>query len=165
MSGLLWYPEISIGDLLTLVGFVFAVVSLIFAGVQLRRNTAIQRAQFLLDITDRYFRDSDVRRFFYKLDYRQFKLDFKHFIGSDEERWLDSLLYTFDIIGRMVKMKVVTREEVDVIAFQASRVLRNPEVQKYLQWLDGEYQREGRTERAHDDARFLAKTLFGQKAA
>lgn len=161
MFSLQWNSEISIGDILTIVGFIFTIISLVFAGVQLRRNTSVQRAQFLLDITERYFRDSEIRKFFYDLDYRNFTLDFQKFIGSDEERWLDSLLYTFDVIGQMVKTGVVTREEVDVIGFQASRVLRNPEVQKYLEWLDGEHKREGRTERAHDDARFLAETLFG----
>ena len=162
MSSLQWNPEIGVGDLLTLLGFTFTIASLIFAGLQLRRNMATQRAQFLLDFTERYFSDSDVRKFFYKIDYGEFKLDFNQFIGSDEERWLDSLLYTFDVIGRMIKMRVVSVEEVDIIGFQASRVLRNPEVKEYLKWLDGEHRGEGRSKRAHDDARYLVETLFGE---
>jgi hypothetical protein len=60
-------------------------------------------------------------------------------------------------------MRAVTEKEVDVLAFQASRVLRNPEVVKYLNWLDGEYEREGRPTPAHADARFLVETLFRTK--
>jgi hypothetical protein len=163
MPDLRWNPEYDIGDVLTLVGFTFTILGLVFAGFELRRNARVQKAQFLLDITERYFSDTDVRKFYYKLDYNKFTLDFNKLIGSDEERWLDSLLYTFDLIGRLVKMRAVTGKEVDVLAFQASRVLRNSEVVKYLNWLDGEYEREGRPTPAHADARFLVETLFRAK--
>jgi len=109
-----WKPEITIGDVLTAISTILAAIGLVFAGLQLRQNALVQRAQFLLDITERYFEDSDVRRFYYKLDYREFTFkdssvqefyykldckdfdpDFKKFIGSDEERWLDQLIYIF----------------------------------------------------------------------
>jgi hypothetical protein len=160
MFDLKWNPELKLGDILTLIGFVLTLAGLYFAIVQLRRNTRIQRAQFLMDATERYFSDSEVRKFYYKIDYNDFKFELDKFMGSDEERWLDSLLYTFDIIGRMVKMKVLTANEVDILAFQASRVLRNSEVGKYLNWLNGEYKEEGRPIPAHADALFLVKTLF-----
>lgn len=153
-------PEISIVDILTLVGLLLTVLGLAFAGYEIRRSVLVQRAQFIMSITEQYFGDEDVRKFYYRLDYNEFVLDFGAFIGSDEERWLDSLLYTFDTVGRMVKMGAVSIKDVDLIAFQASRVLRNPEVKKYLDWLDGEYANEDSRLPAHSDARYLIKKLY-----
>jgi hypothetical protein len=160
MVSLQWNPEVKPGDVLTLIGFFLTLVGLFFAIRQLRQNTRVQRAQFLMDTTERYFSDSEVRKFYYKLDYDKFTFKLDTFMGSDDERWLDSLLYTFDVIGRMVKMNALTANEVDILAFQASRVLKNSEVKKYLDWLNGEYKKEGRPTPAHADALFLVETLF-----
>jgi len=159
MFVLQWKPEITIGDILTAIGIIVATIGLVFAGLQLRQNTLVQRAQFLLNITERYFADSDVRSLYYKLDSYEFVLNLDSFIGSTEERLLDQLLYNFDIIGRMVKMGAVTISEVQILAYQASRVLNNPEVQKYLEWLDATYYREGIPSLPHKDAKFLVKCL------
>jgi hypothetical protein len=97
--------------------------------------------------------------FFYRLDYGQFLFDPTTFCGSADELMLDHLVYTFDVIGRVVRMGALTTSEAQVFAFQASRVLRNPEVDKYLAWLDNEYAREGRPTSAHGDARYLVKML------
>jgi len=159
MIGLQWKPDVTFGDVLTVVGFAFTLVSLIFAAREIRRNTLAQRTRFLLDFTERYFRDTDTRKFFYKIDYNKFRFHLSEFIGSDEERWLDSLLYTFDVIGRMVRTGAVTLDEVSIVAFQASRVLGNPEVGRYLEWLDGEHEEEGRPGPAHSDARYLMRAI------
>lgn len=165
MTGLQWNPEVTFGDILTVVGFAFTILSLIFAAREVRRNTLAQRTQFLLDFTERYFSDNDVRKFFYKIDYNKFQFDLDEFICSDEERWLDSLLYTFDVIGRMVRTGAVTLDEVSIIAFQASRVLRSPEVEKYLRWLDKEHAQEGRPGAAHSDARYLMQAIMASTRA
>src|SRR6478609_3643217 len=97
--------------LITLFGFFFAVH-------ELRRSGKAQRAQFLLDTTEKYFGDVEVRKLYYDIDYGNFELVYKEggprevrcrdlsgkykpFLGSDEERLLDSLLYTLDVIGRV----------------------------------------------------------------
>jgi hypothetical protein len=160
MLGLEWNPEIKVGDILILIGFVFTTAGLIFAGRGIQQNTRAQRAKFLLEFTERYFSDSDIRRFYYKIDYNQFEFDLQRFIGSDEERWLDSLIYTFDLIGYLLKMGVLSTREVSIIAFQASRALRNSEVRKYLNWLDVEYKREGRPTPVHSDALYLVQTVL-----
>jgi hypothetical protein len=159
MFTLEWKPEITIGDILTAISTIFAAAGLVFAGLQLRQNYLVQRAQFLLSITERYFEDSDVRKFYYQIDSGKFTLDLKTFIGSSEERWLDQLLYTFDTIGRMVRIGAIPIMEVQILAYQASRVLNNTHVHEYLQWLDATYSREGILNSSHADARFLVKSL------
>lgn len=159
LFALQWKAEVSVGDLATALGFIVATIGLFFAVKQLRQGALEQRANSLLELTERYFADNDVRKFYYRLDYNQFSLDLDKFAGSDEERWLDQLIYTFDVIGQVVRMGALTPSEAQIFAFQASRVLNNPEVKKYLDWLDGEYAREGRPTPAHADARYLVQTL------
>lgn len=156
---MIWNPELGWEQIFTLFGFIAAVISLIFAAREVRRNTLAQRAGFLLTLTERYFADNEIRKFYYQIDYHHFIFDLKSFVGSDEERWLDTLLYTFDVIGSLVRMNGVTINEVKIFAFQASRVLNNPEVKKYLAWLDEQYRREGKAYIAHEDARFLIARL------
>jgi hypothetical protein len=160
MLGLAWNPELKVGDILILFGFIFTIAGLIFTVREIGRNTRVQRAQFLLEITERYFGDPEVRKFYYKIDYDQFKFDREKFLGTDEERWLDSLIYTFDIIGYLLRIGVLSKEEVSILAFQASQVLRNSEVIKYLKWLDDEYKGLDRPTPAHSDARYLAQIVL-----
>lgn len=154
-----WNPEWGLGDVVSLLGFMATVVGLCFAVRQLRQSATEQRAQFLLSLTERYFADSDTRKFYYKIDYNDFVFDLGSFSGSDQERWLDQLIYTFDTIGHMVRIGAISSSEASIFAFQASRVLNNPEVKKYLNWLDGEYKKEGRPTPSHSDSRYLVNTL------
>ncbi len=115
-----------------------------------------------MELTERYFADNDVRRFYYKLEEegdRRFIYDPKKFAGSPEERWLDQLLYTFDVIGWVVRTKSLTPAEAEMFAFQAKQVLENEEVKKYLAWLNEAYASKGRPVPAHKDARYLVESF------
>lgn len=174
MISLQWKPDVGIGDILTFLGLLATAAGLIFTAIQLRRGTQVQRAQFLLATTERYLPDSDVRRLYYDIDYGTFKLAFanaepttfqrgssspKPFIGSDEERWLDTLLYTFDVIGRVVELEALDVREARIFSFQAARVFKNHDVVQYLAWLDKERTRFGGDVPSHHAARRLAATV------
>jgi hypothetical protein len=130
--------------------FLLAIPVVLIAYRELRLNTRVQRAQFLLDATERYFGNAEERGIYYDIDYRQFNLCFaagepdtiqrgkeppKPFIGSSEERLLDSILYSFDVIGRIVEMGALDERDARIFAFQAERVLSNREVAKYIVWV------------------------------
>jgi hypothetical protein len=157
MPGLHWNPEIRLGDLVTLAGFIFTIVSVTFAALELRRNRKVDGERFLFDVTERYFRDPEVRKFFYRLDYNDWTFDQERFALSDEERWLDALLYDLDLMGHLYDAGLLSKEKAQMIRFQASRVIRNPEVQKYLAWLDGQYHGAGVSGGSHAKARLLAR--------
>ena len=150
-----WNPEVGLGDILTVVGFLLTVGSLIFAGYQFRKSTQAQRANFLLTITERFFSD-DLRTLYYKLDWGKFKLSeaLTKDGGTQDEKTLDELLYTIDVIGRLVRMGVISRKEVDVISSQILRVMSNPEVQQYVENLSVIYAHRFNQE-AHSDAQSL----------
>jgi hypothetical protein len=162
MLGLQSGSSISIADIGGLIGLSLTVFGLIFAGVQLRQNNIARRAEILLSIIDRYFSNQDERSFFYKLDYGQFVFDPKNFgKGNAEETMLDSILYNLDVVGRMLRLGAISQEEVKVLVFEVHRIMMNSEVQKYLKWLESEYEHIGLDTVPFQDARYLSERLLG----
>lgn len=153
--------EVGVGDILTALGFLATAVGLCFAYFQLRQGVRDQRAHFLLVLTERYFADKEIRAIYYKLENEKepFLFDPEKFHGSPEEQWLDQLLYTFDVIGQVVRTESLTKSEAQIFAFQAKQVLDHPEVIKYLAWLDLYYAGKGLTVPAHEAAKYLVETL------
>jgi hypothetical protein len=167
-----WDPSIGLAGIITALSFVAAAIGLWFTGHQIRQSTKMRRGQFLLDATERYFSDTEVRKLYYDIDYGEFSIEFnaagepstftrhqsapQRFIGSAEERHLDSLLYTLDCIGRIVEIGVFDRREAQLFAFQANRVFHNSHVAEILRWLDKERERFGGEVPTHSAGRALA---------
>jgi hypothetical protein len=150
-------PQLRVADVVSIAALLAATASAIFAGTQVRRSRLTSRHQFLFDTFDRYFRDERVREFYYALDYHVWIFDSKSLPNSPEEPALDHLIYTFDMMEKMVRAKVFTESDVDIFGFQAVRVIDNPEVRKYLNWLDDEYSMVfGSKQIAHSNARAFA---------
>lgn len=147
--------SLSVTDALALIGVLITSAGVIAAVIQIRANARAERARFLLEIIEQFFADEQSRALFHKLDYDEWRFDPAAFQASDNDRLIDQALYTLDIVGHMVRRGTLGMEEVRVLAFRIGRVLENPEVLKYLAWLDQEYERMGMRVRAHGDARFL----------
>ena len=154
-----WNPKIDLGNILSGIGFLLTFVTVLFAGLTLRKTVRVQRADFLLKLTERYFKSEEVRDFYYQLDWDKWTFSPDKFTSSKEERLLDTLLYSFDEIGQVLRLGVLDETQARIFAFQASRVLGNKEVQKYLQMLDNDYKAEGLSQ-SHPDARYLVKRLI-----
>jgi hypothetical protein len=71
-----WSSEVNLGNVLTFVGLIATGLGLTFTALQLRNGVRVQRAQFLLQTTERYFKDTDVRKLYYDVDYHAFELRF-----------------------------------------------------------------------------------------
>jgi hypothetical protein len=59
-------------------GAIVAALGFFFALLQLRSSTKVQRSQFLLDATQRYFGDVEVRQLYYDIDHEKFSLVFEN---------------------------------------------------------------------------------------
>ena len=157
-------PEFSIDGIIQIVGFTFAIIGLSMTYIQMKRTAKTNRIKFISDLTNDLLNDNDIRDFFYKLDYEKFKFKVGDFKSSKEERWLDSILFKYDVIGKMVLNKALTIPEIEFVLFEIIQVYKNKEVQKYLKWLDKEYVKHGmlglnKRKRAHDDFRSLAELI------
>lgn len=169
-----WNPEITIGNFLTFAGLIATAIGLLFTAWQLKNGIRIQRAQFLLQTSERYFKDADIRKLYYDIDYDRLEFrfsngepnefsrnnqNFKPFFGSEEERFLDTLLYTFDVIARVAEIQAMSEKESQLYAFQAARVFRNKHIVHYLGWLDNERERFGGEVPSHNAARIFVNKI------
>lgn len=128
----------SIG-LLGLVGLFFAYQQLRLVRANSAENSKATKARFVLDL-NKWFNDDDKERaFFYRLDYteddRTFRFDPDRFRHSEDERHLDSLLYKLNHVGTLLRLGLLTREDLGSISFIATQTLKNKDVLKYLEWL------------------------------
>jgi hypothetical protein len=157
-----WDPKIDLGNVLTGIGFLFTFATLLFAGLTLRKTARVQRAEYLLKLTERYFKNREVRAFYYALDWNTWTFDSNQLPLGKEERLLDALLYSFDEIGQVLRLGVLDKDQARIFAFQASRVLGNKQVKKYLSMLDADYKKEG-LGNAHPDARYLVSEVIPEQ--
>ncbi|SEF23559.1 hypothetical protein SAMN05421837_102247 [Amycolatopsis pretoriensis] len=78
---------------------------------------------------------------------------------SEDEPAIDHLLFVYDLIGYYTETGVIEEGELPIIRFEASRVLHNKQMVKYLTWLDSEYAAVGITGPAYAHARKLAERV------
>jgi hypothetical protein len=151
---------LSTANILTLIGIFLTFASVTFAGSELRRSRHTSQSGFLFNISTWYLDDPALRQFFYKLDYNTWKFDEKKFSGSAEEPPLDKMLFVFDLLEHLIESRQMSPAYLQMFAFEASRVLHNPEVKKYLTWLDKEYSQVGVPGPAYALARKLGDRLL-----
>jgi len=155
-------------DIATIVAALVAAIGATVAVIQLRRNFRVTKAQFVASTAKDFFDDSELRKFFYQIDYEKFSFDLGSFKGSDEERRLDALLYRYNHIAGLVRIKILTTRDIEFILFELAQVFKNSEVRKYIQWLDSEFVKHGAIgtnvrRRPLDDARWLFDQLVNDK--
>ena len=139
-------PDITLGQLIATVIGALGLIGLIFAYKQLRlvranslENSRSTKARFILDLNKWFNEDDAEKAFFYRLDYSQrsntFKFDPQKFPHSDDERYLDALLYKLNHVGTLLRRGVIAPDDVGWIKHIAVVTLKNPEVIAYLEWL------------------------------
>lgn len=132
-------PEVSLGEVVTVTGLAFAFVQLRIARRNSREAMRATKARFIQDLNQWFNEDEGEKAFFYRLDYSRrknaFKFDAAAFPHSEEERYLDTLLYKLSHAGALLRSGVVAVNDLTWIRFIAAATLRNEEVQKYLEWL------------------------------
>lgn len=151
-----WNGEINASNIIAIIAILLAVTTASFAYRQLSETARTNRARFLFDILKWYLDDKGLRNMFYRLDYGIWKFDVSTFPLSDDEPAIDHLLYVYDVIGYYIEIGALNKEELPIIRFEANQVLHNPEIVKYLTWLDSEYEKVGVVAPAYANARKLA---------
>ena len=161
-----WSWQVKFGDLITLVGLLIASASLLVSTNSFRKNSRGQQIKALFDVMNQHFSSEDVRDLFDKLDMNKNNPKAYRFPGrfspdDGATATLSKLLYALDVVGRMLRVGILTRRDVDVIGFRVWRTVGNPETQRFLEYLDREYKDFGPPSfrRAHDDARYLLDVI------
>jgi hypothetical protein len=138
------------------IGFLGTIIGLVFAALQVRKNTQIQRARFLVDLANRDLDKDGAWALFFKIEGGHFAISsMESFDESREAVALDALLYHFELVGRLVKMGVLSLAEAEFYKYEINTVLKNAQVLGYLEWS----QTRNREKELYPNARSLASNL------
>ena len=100
------------------------------------------RAALLGDLLWKFRGDANVQAAFYHIEYDEFEYG-PEFHGSEWEPKIDRLFYLLDLVGSLVVAGDISLDDVRPLAYGARRVLSNPSVVAYIDFLAGFYERHG----------------------
>ena len=101
---------------------------------QSRRTNAQARATLVADCLKGFAGDEEIQRAFYAIEYSNFKYD-GGFHNSEQEREIDKLLRHFANIALAWQADLLSTSDVRPIQYYVLRVMRDPDIQKYLSFI------------------------------
>ena len=113
---------------------IFAAIGLLLMFYQSRRTNAQARAALVAACLKGFADDEEIQRAFYAIEYSEFRYDEK-FHKSDQEREVDKLLRHFANIALAWQAGLLSTHDVRPIQYYVLRVMRDPEIQKYLKFI------------------------------
>lgn len=158
----------NIGHVILVFGFLSTSAGLLLNYLMFRRTYKIQRLDYLYRVTHDLFTNEEFRKFFYKIDYGHFQFNEEQidsFKESEDERHMDALLFKYDLIASLVRSRILKSSDLNHVAFEISQVFQNASVQRYLSWLEDEYQKHGKirqgvNDRPFGNARWLVEEIM-----
>jgi hypothetical protein len=150
--------EVTVGDILTLLGLLVASIGLFFTWLSMRRGNRQARAQFLIDLLNQYRSDADLLSMYYEIEYGEFAYD-GNFHTSEKEKKLDKLLGYFENIAKLWRMGNITVDDVQIVAYEIIVLYQDNAVKEYLAFLDEWFAERGIKARPYAAFRDLGEVL------
>jgi hypothetical protein len=102
---------------------------------QTRRSNAESRARLVADFLSEFSSNSGMRDAFYAIEYSRFTFD-ASFHGSDFEPKLDHLLLHLSNLALAWQVGLLSVDDLRPAQYHVLRVMQNPEIRRYLDFLD-----------------------------
>ena len=112
----------------------FAALALLLTFYQSRRTNAQARAALVASCLQGFAEDQEIQQAFYAIEYSEFIYD-TAFHKSDCERHVDKLLRHFANLALAWQAGLLTTADVRPVQYYVLRVIRSPEIQKYLSFI------------------------------
>lgn len=135
---MVWNPEVTMGNVILASLLLLTFVGLVMNYFQMRKTITQKRAEFLITLARDYLLDPDLIELYYEIDYEKFEFD-EGMLQTDREKKLDKLLYVYENIARMYVMDNINKNDIKYFAYRFIRVYQNPEVKKYVAFLNEWY--------------------------
>lgn len=139
LLGLQWSTQVTLGDVLTVVGLLGGSLSLVFVYLQVRASAVqaqhaatAQRGRFLLDVINRYFDDSEMLRLYSLIDSDKFVFDPATYVGSPDAAAVSRTLYYFDALGFLVNQHLISLEDVAILRYRIDAFFESPQIEEVL---------------------------------
>lgn len=117
------------------LGAIFAGIGLLLNVQQSRRTNAQARAALVSACLKGFAEDEDIQKAFYAIGYSEFKYD-SSFHKSTQEHEIDKLLRHFANLALAWQVGLLSTEDVRPVQYYVLRVVREPEIQKYLAFIE-----------------------------
>ena len=117
------------------VSAVFAAVGLLLTVRQSQRTNAQARAALVSKCLADFADDEDMQKAFYAIEYSEFKYGHS-FHKSEQEREVDKLLRHFANLALAWQARLLSTQDIRPVQYYVLRVLRDPEIQKYLAFVE-----------------------------
>ena len=106
------------------------------AEIALQRNERLTSVTLVADALKSFVADKDMQTAFYAIEYDDFYYgDGSRFHKTDEERRADKLLRHFAALALAYNNGLIRREDLVLVQYYVKRILKNDEVQEYLDFL------------------------------
>lgn len=125
-----WGPNVE--DHILLLTFISVVVGGIFALIQWRKGTALKRAEYIKELTEKIRTDKDIFETIYMFDYVEEWYNWDFHQSSDVERKVDRTLTYFSYILYLRNEKLISKKEFSFFTYDIERILRNNQLQDYF---------------------------------
>ena len=153
--------DVSTADWLKVIAVLVAAVGLFLNARQHRKANDQRRVDNVSDVFKDIYNDSELADIYYKIEYREFEYN-NEFHRSDEEKKLDKLISSFDILAKKYYLGLVRLKDIELVSYEYLVIYQNPEVQEYFQFLDDWFDRRGIKNPPFDKFRSLGKVLEGR---
>lgn len=150
---------ISIFEILSLLGFIFVVISLILAVRAAIEHARTRRAEFSFRVWQAFMQE-EVQAAYLEIEWGRFRYpatDTSVFASNEQERGIDRLLYLFDELALLAKTKVLSKADIERWSYQGQRVFNDESILRYLNVLDDIFEGRGIKRKPHE----LAREVFG----
>lgn len=122
----------TVEDHISLLTFIGVVVGGIFALFQWRKGTALKRAEYIKELTEKIRTDKDIFETIYMFDYGEEWYNSKFHQSGDVERRVDRTLAYFSYILYLRNEKLISKKEFSFFRYDIERILRNNQLQDYF---------------------------------
>lgn len=117
--------------IISLIGVIISIVSVIFVGAQLRQKVRSDHAKYVAEMMDKTRSNPVMLDLFTMLDYQKFKYDID-FHDSEIERIVDNLLHHYEYILYLKEKKMLKKDEFGFFEYNIQRIIGNCEMRNYL---------------------------------
>lgn len=118
-------------DILTAISLVLAVIGGLFALYQWRNNIKLKHAEYIDNLTQKIYYDTDIIKVMYILEYNERWYSY-NFHGSEYEPIFDKALFNFSYICYLRKRKIITDNEFKFFEYKIYKILTDYNIQNYF---------------------------------
>ena len=124
--------EYDLGDIISIVSIVLAIIGAAFGFYQWKKSIRIKRAEYIEKLTEKIRTDNDIKEMVYTLDYGHLWYTSAFHNSGELERKMDKTLSYFSYICYLYKSRLISKKEFAIFKYEIERILTNDQVNKYF---------------------------------